>query len=71
MITRTEYAVRYTDIRNGKATPVVTETDEPTERERAESLVGLNRTYQASTEGKLPVDAHLVTRTVTITDWAQ
>jgi hypothetical protein len=67
--TRTEYAVRYTAWRYGAPKVVVTETDLPADRDEARWRMEAIRAEQADHRA-LPVDAEIVTRTVTTTEWA-
>ena len=67
METRTEYAVRYTGRQYGKPAVLVETPLDPTDRAAAifklEHVVGVQR------ESGIAVDAELVTRTITVTDW--
>ncbi len=68
MATRTEYAVRYTGYCQGM-TAVIVEPLDATSHGEAEKSRDATREWQATTEGNLPVDAEIVTRTITTTDW--
>lgn len=71
MTTRTEYGVRYTGYRHGQGkTKTVVEPLDAINRKEAEQARDATRNWQTASEGELPVDAEIVTRTVTATDWA-
>lgn len=66
---RTEYAIRLTAVRHGKwQTLIQTYPDHATDRKWFEQRVADERAWQADA-GRTP-DAELVTRTVTIGEWA-
>jgi hypothetical protein len=70
MTTRTEYGVRYTGYRHGQGkTKTVVEPLDAINRDEAEQAEAATREWQAATEGELPVDAEIVTRTITTTEW--
>jgi hypothetical protein len=65
--TRTEYAVRYTEQADSPPT-IDAAFPDATDRGRADKTLVLAKIWQA--KHGLPVDAEIVTRTITTTDWA-
>lgn len=67
--TRTEYAVKSSQLRHGKRTFVIEEMPgRATDKAAVEAQVQAERDWQASVG--IEPDAVLVSRTVTVTDWA-
>lgn len=71
MTTVTEYAIRYTGFKHGKIRTLVEELYDPTDYQEAKRVVEHTRSWQADADKrlKLAVDAEIVTRTVTASDW--
>jgi len=69
MTTRTEYAVQHTGRRCGANVQLTDTLIDPTSREQAEQVRDHILGVQAEND-HLPIDAVIVTRTVTTTEWA-